>query len=214
VIQEPSSLSQLFGTSSNATGFDALSALAKLPSSPSSLPIPGLEAWSGKAGLSLGDHVFALPPAEQSPEEKVFDRLMAMKVATANVAMHLRGPWRDGFFRQLDHALDAEDWDFSDELPTIESFRTLLRTIVFLGKNGGELRRPSIAANATGHVVAAWSERGNRLTIECLPNDEVRWVLGKTIDGNRVSAAGQAPVTFLPRALEAYAPGDWWRAVG
>src|SRR5688572_28873507 len=68
-------------------------------------------------------------PVAQNEEEQVFNRLVALKVLTSGLAMHLERIWRAGLFRSLDNLLDVEDWDFSDDLPTVESFRTFLRMV-------------------------------------------------------------------------------------
>ena len=138
-----------------------------------------------------------------SPEEQVFNRLVGLKVSTSTIAMHLDAAWRAGLFRQLDSLLDAEDWDFSDKLPTLESFRTFLRMILAFGP----VRRPSLGATATGEIIAAWSKDGDRLTIECLAGDQVRWVVNRTVDGRRISAAGKTYADLVWRQVAPFEPG-------
>ena len=158
-------------------------------------------------------HTVVQPTSQApGPEEQVFDRLVAIKLLTAGMAMHLEREWRAGLFRQLDHLFDAEDWNFSEELPSVQSYRTFLRMIIFLSERRGDIRRPALGATADGHLIAAWSSGDSRLTIECLPEDKVRWILGKKVDGEPVSNAGEARVTFLPKALSVYEPNGWWRA--
>lgn len=163
-----------------------------------SIPLCATGTQSAKAVSPSSIQRFVEPAA---PEDQVFDRLVQLKVSTSKIAMHLDNAWRAGLFRQLDGLLDAEDWDFSDQLPSVASFRTFLRMIIAFGS----ARRPSLGATSTGEIVAAWSKDGDRLTIECLANDQIRWVMSRTIDGRKVSAAGK---TFADSVLRELAPYD------
>jgi hypothetical protein len=142
----------------------------------------------------------------QENEEIVFDRLVALKMLASGVAMHLEASWRGGLFRQLDNLLDVEEWDFSDDLPSVESFRTFLRMVIFSRLKN----RPSIGATADGRIIAAWASGKDRLTIECLPNDRIRFVLIKYIGDERISNAGTAPVQSLRAYLQPYEPEKWF----
>lgn len=146
-----------------------------------------------------------VPVSEPGDEARIFDHRIALKVLTSKVAMHLDGAWRAGLFRSLDTLLDGEEWDFSDALPSEASFKTFLRMIVYLSS----ARRPSLGATADGHIVAAWTCGQDRLTIECLPDDSVRWVLAKCVAGERVSGAGRSSTRFLIEALRPYSPEQW-----
>lgn len=142
------------------------------------------------------------------PATKVYDQLVALKVSTASLAMHLEQAWRSGLFKQLDDLLDADDWDFSDELPSLASFKTFLRLMVALG----HVRRPSLGATASGDLIAAWVNGKNRLTIECLPGDQVRWVVVKYVGDQRISAAGRNPTRLLKHFLQPYDPSSWFES--
>lgn len=138
--------------------------------------------------------------------EVVFDRLVALKLATADFVAHLGEAWRAGLFKRLDDLLDADEWVFSDEMPSIGSFKTLLRMII----HNGVQKRPSLGATHDGRIIASWRGGDDRLVVESFPNDEVRWVASCTIDGKRVSAAGTSPVSFLRTALTPYHPEVWF----
>lgn len=144
-----------------------------------------------------------LVPAPQ-PEEQIFDRLVAFKVSTSQLAMHLHEAWRGGLFNQLDDLLDANDWDFEDRLPTVASFKTFLRMIIALG----EIRRPSLGATSNGDIIAAWQHEKDRLTVECLPNDQIRWVVRRTLRGERVTVAGKNSSSLLLEVLAPYNVGE------
>jgi hypothetical protein len=101
--------------------------------------------------------------------------------------------------------LDAENWDSGDDVTTEASFTTLLRMVLFLGGH-----RPGLGITGTGNFIATWTENGDRLTIECLPNDHVRWVLVQNLDGQRETAAGETTVPRLPEVLRPYDPPTRW----
>jgi hypothetical protein len=147
------------------------------------------------------------PPATSSSlQDRLYNSLAACKIRTATVAMHLDQDWRTRFFRQLDNLLAADSWDPEDVPASEPSFTTLLRMILLIRG-----RRPGLGATAAGNFIATWTEGQDRLTIECKPADQVRWVLIRHIDGDRESAAGE---TTLPRLLDVLAPYDpqrWFR---
>ena len=139
-------------------------------------------------------------------EERLFDKRAALKMKTAAVAMHLDGEWRNSLFRQLDSLLDVQSWDQSDQLADDASFFTFLRMIIFVRP----ARRPGIGLGYNGNVVAAWTTGRNRLTIECLPRDQARWVLARFIDDDCERAAGISPIHRIPEVLAPYAPEIWF----
>lgn len=138
--------------------------------------------------------------------EIVFDRLVALKLASADFAVHLDQAWRAGLFQRLDDLLDADEWVFTDEMPSVASFKTLLRMIV----HNKVTRRPSLGATPDGKIIASWRTGDDRLVVECFANDEVRWVASRHMAGKRVSAAGTSPVAFLRTALQPYGPEAWF----
>ena len=133
------------------------------------------------------------PVAPQNLTEELYDALASFKVRTALVAMHLDREWRVRLFRQLDSLLAIEDWEKSDVPPSLASYSTFLRMLTFLRP----LRRPGLGATHDGHLIATWTTGEDRLTIECLPKDIVRWHLSVTIEGERERAAAEdsAPTT-------------------
>jgi hypothetical protein len=109
-------------------------------------------------------------------------------------------------FKKLDNLLDVDEWDFSDEMPSVASFKTFLRMII----HNKVSKRPSLGATADGKIIGSWRDGEDRLVVECLPNDHVRWVGSRRIHGERISAAGTSPVSFLRTALQPYAPEIWF----
>lgn len=139
--------------------------------------------------------------------EKLFDALASFKIRTAKVAMHLDRDWRSKLFSQLDSLLAAEDWDIQDLPPLLSSYTTFLRLLIFL--NPG--RRPGLGATSEGHLIATWTTTNNdRLTIECLPQDLIRWNLTASIGDEKERAAAVSPVSRVQEVLGPYTPIRWF----
>jgi hypothetical protein len=146
------------------------------------------------------------PLANTPLPERLFDALAAFKQKTSIIAAgHFDDDERARLFRQLDSLLDVENWDSSDAITTEASFTTLLRLVLFLGG-----RRPALGSTSSGNFIATWTEGGDRLTIECRPNDHVRWVLTQYTDGQRESAAGETTSRRLPELLAPYDAYKRW----
>jgi hypothetical protein len=141
--------------------------------------------------------------------EQLFDALAQFKIRTSQVAMHLDREWRSKLFAQFDSLLSVEDWEPLDEPPTIKSFATFLRLVIFLKPE----RRPGLGATSKGEMIATWSVGSDQLTIECLPQDLVRWNVSVTIGDDRERAAGITPVSRLPAVLAPYVPDRWFSDV-
>jgi hypothetical protein len=158
--------------------------------------------WNSDQG-NLRQVIVADP---SSDVERAFDQLVALKIQSADFAMHLDTAWRAGLFSQLDQLLDADEWDFDDAMPSVESFRTFLRLII----HNKVANRPGLGATRDGKIIAAWTAGKDRLTVECMPDDTIRWVLVKYEDGQRVSSANTGPVSLLRKYLAPYEPGVWF----
>ena len=156
-----------------------------------------------------GQHTLSQSKKTASIEERLYDARALCKIKTASVAMYLPSEWRSRFFLQLDNLLDAENWE-DEDTPIIEtSFTTFLRMLLLIWP----VRRPGLGSTSEGNIIASWTAGKDRLTIECLAGDQVRWVLSCYIEGKRESAAG---VVSLPRLLAVLAPynPEHWLADG
>lgn len=145
-------------------------------------------------------------PGSRSLPDQLFNALAAFKIRTAAVAMHLDRDWRDRLFAQLDSLLAADDWDDGDLPPTLASFQTFLRMLLFVKPD----RRPGLGATGDGKLIATWTVGADKLTIECLPADMVRWNLSAVINGEKERAAAITPVSRLNAVLEPYTPQRWF----
>lgn len=129
-------------------------------------------------------------------------KLAALKRLSGPVSMYLDRDYRQRLFARLDELLDPLEWEPSFGLPSEQSFSTFLRMIIYLHPT----KRPSIGLAANGSFLCAWRDNSDRLTIECLANDEVRWSLSRIIAGDRELAAGRAQIHRIPDVTEAYNP--------
>jgi len=148
------------------------------------------------------------PPSTRTVplEERLYNARALCKTKTAAVAMHLDVAWRSRFFSQLDSLMDFENWQKEDLPITEASFTTLLRMLLLIRP----ARRPGFGSTSGGNIIAAWTMEKDRLTIECLPHDEVRWVLSRYLDGDRESAAGQIALSRLLAVLAPYNRERWF----
>ncbi len=144
--------------------------------------------------------------ADKTLPEKLYDTLARVKLLTAQVAMHLDTEWRSRIFEQLDDLLDAEDWHEDDDPIDASSFETFLRMIILHNPS----RRPGFGVSNRGYLIAAWTSGSDRLTMECRPNDTVRWVLSCEVDGETERAAGETAVRRLMEVLAPYSPPRWF----
>jgi hypothetical protein len=146
------------------------------------------------------------PRAEKDPPERVFEALAAAKILTSQVAMHLERAWRDRLFQQLDALHDTSEWEEGDEPVQQSSFATFLKAVLSLHPEC----RPGLGLSHNGNLVAAWTTGRDRLTIEFLPNDRVRWVLARYLEDEPDRFAGQTAVTRLAEGLAPHRPEHWF----
>lgn len=143
-------------------------------------------------------------------EDRLYTALAQCKVKTNQFAMHFGTDWQRRFFTQLDVLMNKDDWDTSDTPVTDGSFTTLIRLLLTMrGK-----RRPGLGLGNGGRVIAAWTKDADRLTIECLPDDRVRWIVSQTVDGEADMAAGDTTLALLPDRLAPFNPNKWFADEG
>ncbi len=139
-------------------------------------------------------------------EEQLFDALAYCKIDTRRFAMLFDKEWHTKLFRQLDLLMDIEEWDARDEPVSRASFRTLLRLLMTFR----DKRRPGLGIANNGNIVATWSAgRGDRVSIECMPNDRVRWVLTRPLEENTETVVGLTNLSEIRRSLAPYDPEHW-----
>jgi hypothetical protein len=138
--------------------------------------------------------------------ERLFDATATVKVMTSQIAMHIDSNWRDKLFSQLDSLHDPDEW-MSEDIPIRrESFSTFLKTILQLRPN----RRPGLGLSHIGHLIASWAIDHDYMTLEFLPDDRVRWIVSRHVDGELERIAGQSPVAILKSTLALFQPEKWF----
>jgi hypothetical protein len=162
--------------------------------------IANLQKLTAGAVLTIGNATDTQPSG--SIEDQLRIKLAAMKQVLMPISMYFDPSWRSELVEKLGRFLDAEDWDGDRALPSERSFATFLRTIIFLHPS----KRPGIGLSSQGNFLASWRRDTDRIVIEFLPNDELKWVLSQTIDGDRESGAGLNQIHRLPDLIAGYEP--------
>ena len=177
---------------SQGTGVDAEAATARLTS---------MRRLLTGAVHKISD-VQNVSPTGESIEGKLEEKRTAFKRLAASVGMYLDPDWRARLFAKLDALTDPEEWDPEFMMPSEQSFSTFLRMIIYLHPT----KRPGLGLSAKGHFLASWSKLEDRIVIECLVNDDVRWVLSRTVGDLRESGAGKTKIYRLPDVIHPYEP--------
>jgi hypothetical protein len=143
-------------------------------------------------------------------QERLFEALASVKILTSQIAMHLDREWRGKLFQQLDSLHDPDEWEDGDEPIQQGSFATFLKAILSISPQ----RRPGLGLSSAGHLIAAWTTDQDRLTIEFLPENRVRWVLSRRYGDDIERFAGDTAVARLAAGLAAYNPQHWFTHAG
>ncbi|MBB4276599.1 hypothetical protein [Rhizobium mongolense] len=128
------------------------------------------------------------------------------KLLVSQVSMHLGIAWLHKLFSQIDSLLDLEEWDPRDPPPKAETARTFIRMLLVLKV----ARKPGLGISNSGNLIAAWTTGPNRLTVECFPNDRVRWVLTRHQNSEVERAAGEGKIDRLKSFIAPYDPSVWF----
>lgn len=144
--------------------------------------------------------------AAKSIEERLFDATAELKILTSQVAMHMENEWRERLFAQLDRLHAPDEWDEDDRPVERPSFSTFLKAIFDLRPSV----RPGLGLSNNGCLIAAWTAGKNRLTLQFMPNDRVKWIISRYVDGELDQIAGDTPVRRLTEALALHNPSEWF----
>ena len=71
-------------------------------------------------------------------------------------------------------------------------------------------RDPALGVSDDGYLLAAWTAGADRLTLEFLPGDNLRWIVIRYIDEDRETAAGRVTLGRLATVLGPYGPDHWF----
>jgi hypothetical protein len=104
-------------------------------------------------------------------EERIFDSLVALKVAISQYAMHLATKERRRLFEELDSKINVDDWHEEDTLPVTSSFQEFLKWMI----HSKHYQWTSIGVSAQGTILVAWRTPRVMLTANFDSQDSVRW---------------------------------------
>ena len=149
---------------------------------------------------------FPFVAEKTSLEESLFDATSTVKILASQVAMHMEKAWRDKLFNQIDSLHILDEWDSDDKPIRKSSFASFLKSILQIKPQ----RHPSLGLTFEGYLIAAWTINQDRFIAEYLPNDRVKWVLTRIIDGEIERASGQTAISRLLDCLIPYQPEHWF----
>lgn len=162
---------------------------------------PSLTASQPQRARSFSASEVRVPlPSSPSLEEQLFDNAAQLKVLLSQIAMHLSPEWRTMIFEQIDALLKLEDWEKESSLIKISTFATFLRFVIYMAPE----RVPSLGVSPTGHLLAAWIQNNQRITIQFLPDDQAIATLIKEGTRGKEIATWRGHVVDLKRFIERF----------
>jgi hypothetical protein len=145
--------------------------------------------------------------ADASLEASAYDALARAKVWTLRVATHLKAEDRKKLFRDLDRLHDISEWESGDVPMSEASFQNYLRMILRIRPQ----KSASLGLSSDGNIFAIWGTATDRITLEFLADDEVKWVLSyRDQNGSMIRTAGVAPADRILSLLSPYNPEHWF----
>lgn len=139
-------------------------------------------------------------------KETLYDATSEVKILTSQVAMYLDRNLRDRIFKQLDNLHDISEWDEDASPIKRESFKTFLKMIIALKPT----KSPGLGLSDRGLLLAGWSIDKGILTTEFLPQDNIKWTLSVTMDGDVDRVVGTTNVARFLSRISPYEPEQWF----
>ncbi|HEY6813945.1 MAG TPA: hypothetical protein VI168_00265 [Croceibacterium sp.] len=136
--------------------------------------------------------------------EVLFQTRAEAKIWTSQLAMRLPRPVRERLFRQIDRLHDVDEWMEGDVPLVLESYQSFVRTIVAYDVTAAA----SLALSARGNLYAMWGN-ADRLTIEFLPGNRLRWLVVLVGEEGVERAAGETTIARLREVLGPYQADKW-----
>ena len=149
--------------------------------------------------------VGASPTGAAGVELQLFNATAAVKVWTSRVAMHLDRVSRDRLFAQIDALHDHAEWSEGDSQIALASYQTMIRAMIHHRMNS----KPALSVMPSGNVIALWTRGAERLTVEFLPGNRVRWLVAMQSKQGPERAAGESPIERLSDVLRPYDADGW-----
>lgn len=142
--------------------------------------------------------------SEVTPRER---RLEEIQRFISGNSMHLPKGFAVGLNGQFANMMADDAWEDDDALPSMHSLKAFLLMLI----STKAAQRPGIGTNGRGSITAFWRDGENRLTIDCLPSGNTRWVLTRVnAKGEIERAAAECQPHRLREVLNAYRPEVWF----
>ncbi len=117
----------------------------------------------------------------------------AAKALLTEYAILLRPVIRTGLIAQTNVICDADDWDDEDLLPSLDSYRCMLKGLIELAP----MSRPNLSVSDNGNIIAGWFSDSARTVFEFLPNERISWVISRTESEENNRAVGVEPISKI-----------------
>lgn len=142
--------------------------------------------------------------SEATPRQR---RLGEIRRFISSTSMHLPKGFAVGLNGQFANMMADDAWEDDDALPSLQSLSAFLLMLI----STKATQRPGIGTNGRGSITAFWRDGENRLTIDCLPSGNTRWVLTRmNAKGEIERAAAECQPHRLREVLKAYEPEVWF----
>lgn len=164
--------------------------------------MPQQSLRSADDGKSLTRNVVRpVVPVDKSFEERIFDCLVDLKVAVANISMHLSANERHRLFDELDAKVNAEDWHEDDYLPQLRSFQNFLKWMIYSKSSAWT----SLGVSGDGTITVAWKRQGVLLTAAFDVAETVRWTARvSAINGDLGISTGRCSLRLFAMQAQFY----------
>ena len=124
----------------------------------------------------------------------------AAKQMIAAFSTHIPADQRISLLKQTGRLFSDDEHDPEDELPSLDSFRTLLRTLTVLKPK----KRPFLGLSEDGAFLASWFADEIRVALKFHKGDAVRWIINTNDDGEVMKGTGTVPARNLGQILETF----------
>lgn len=145
-----------------------------------------------------------------SLNERLFDARANVKILISQVSMHISAELRERLFRQIDLLHDPEEWEDGESPINLLSFKTFLRWVYL---NSPE-KLPSFGLSSSGNFIASWIVNKDRLILEFLSKDNIKWFVTKYYVEEADHGAGTTKISRISDVLAPYNINDWLSVKG
>ena len=106
----------------------------------------------------------------------------------------------EGIKKQTAVVLNHDEFEDEDELPSIDSYRTFLRSVAQLKP----ARRPNLGINGKGNFLAVWRSENFQAVFEFMPFDRMKWTLTLVQAGDRNIISGSTEVKKIREIISMF----------